>query len=163
MFMELYYQNYRERRGNRYWEDPVSLPFAVGIRDRERRAKFEEMLHEDGFQCVVWENGHGCMYVNFTLKRYGRNVAPAGSAAINKIPMTEEEFMERVYLPWKRDEHIRIALEHNYEVSARIELESWKRILERNTDTGRPDGFFTEYAEKKIRRYERYLERLNTF
>ena len=53
------------------------------------------------------------MYVNFTLKRYGRNVAPAGSTSMNQNLMTEEEFMERVYLPWKRDEHTRIALEHN--------------------------------------------------
>ena len=39
-------------------------------------------------------------------------------------------------------------------------LESWKRHLERNLAEGRGD---ISYAKEQIRRYERYLERLNTF
>ena len=46
------------------------------------------------------------------------------------------------------------------EASARIMLESWKRHLERNLAEGRGD---ISYAKEQIRRYERYLERLNTF
>ena len=157
MFMELYYEHYAEKCRGAYWEDPVSLPFAVMIRDKARRKVLEEMLDADGFRRVVWENEYPCMYVNFTLKRYGRNVAPAGSAAINKIPMTEQEFMERVYLPWKRDENIRLLLENNYEASARIKLKNARRTLEENIAAGRADAEFIAYMGRKIRQYERYI------
>ena len=93
MFLELYYKDYP----NLCEPSRRSLPYSIIIRSPEQRKMFEEMLRKDGFQCVVSENGYPCMYVNFTLKRYGRSMKPCASGSINAKPTTQEEFMDQIY------------------------------------------------------------------
>lgn len=157
MFLELFYKNYRDMCRDKYWEEPVSLPYSVIIRDREERATFEKMLRQDGFECVVGENGHCCMYVNFTLKRYGRNVKACGSASINSQPLSKAEFMEKVYLSWQKNTKARKEMENNFVLSAQISLRETERILERNICAGLADEDFIRWAEDEISRYKQYL------
>ena len=122
--MELYYENYYSNR-----KGYCSLPYAIRIPDRERRAAFGAMLKEEGFQCVVGENEYPVMYVNFTLKRYGRNVKACGSSAMNKELLTEEQFMTEIFARYKNDAEFRAKLENNYYESAKKKVESYIRLL----------------------------------
>ena len=99
MFLKLYYKDYH----NVHEPSQRSLPYSIMIRSPEQRKIFEEMLRKDGFECVVPENGYPCMYVNFTLKRYGRSVKPCASGSINAEPMTQEEFVKQIYIHYLRN------------------------------------------------------------
>jgi len=162
MFMELYYKNYHELCRGAYWKDPVSLPFSVMIYSKEERKLFENMLREDGFGCVVWENECPCMYVNFTLKRYGRNTKACGSATINDQPLTKAEFMEKVYLPWRQDPETKKKLEENFVLSAQISLWRTEKDLEENICAGRANENYIRWKENSIARYRQYLKENTT-
>lgn len=154
MFMELYYKNYREHSKGEYRNEPISLPFAILIPDPERRREFERMLLSDGFQCVVAENEYPYMYVNFTLKRYGRNVKACRSNSINKEAMTEQKFLRKVYRYWKRSIWVRKMLEDNYALSARIQLRDTKCTLANNIRNGAVSECYTRWAMNEIYRLD---------
>ena len=113
-FAELYYKNYKEKCRGRYWEDPKSLPYAVLVPDLEARKEFEEILRADGFECVISENGNICMYVNFTLKRYGRCPKACKASSINDEPMPLDVFMRDIYTRYHEDEAFRKELEQSF-------------------------------------------------
>ena len=48
-------------------------------------------------------NTYNTTYNNFTLKRYGRSVKPCSSGSINAEPMTQEEFVEQIYIHYLRN------------------------------------------------------------
>lgn len=156
-FQELYYKNYKEKCNGRYWEDPESLPYAVMVRSLEDRRKFEEILRSDGFECVVCENSYPCMYVNFTLKRYGRSVKPCKSLAINDEPMPLEVFMRDIYTRYQKDEAFRKELENNYLLSAQKSLEKSIERLESNKRNGCVNDDYVSWETQNIERCKRYI------
>lgn len=103
MFMELYYNHYKEDCRSCYWREEKSLPYSILIHDKERRLELEKLLLDHGFTCVVHENEYPLMYVNMNLRRFGRNVKACSSAAINATPMTLEQFMTEILLPYLED------------------------------------------------------------
>ena len=104
MFQELYYEHYRETCSERYWEEEKILPYSVLIYEQEKREELEKLLLDNGFRCVVYENGYPLMFVNLPLKRFGRNVKACGSSAINKTPMSYEDFKEKILYPYLENE-----------------------------------------------------------
>lgn len=101
MFMELYYEHYMENCRSVYWNEPKSLPYAVRIPDKAERADLERILNDAGFSCVVHENEYPVMYVNFTLKRYGRNVKACRSSTVNETLLTKEQFLTDIFAKYQ--------------------------------------------------------------
>lgn len=153
----MYYKNYKEKCNERYWEDPESLPYAVMVCSPDERRKFEEILRSDGFECVVGENSHPCMYVNFTLKRYGRSVKACKSSAINDEPMPLDVFMRDIYNRYQKDEAFRKELENNYLLSARKSLEKSIERLETNKRNGCVNDDCVSWEQQNIERCKRYI------
>lgn len=129
MFLELYYKNYEQNCRGAYWDEFVPLPYAVRIPEPEKRAELEKVPDADGLKGVVWENTYPVMYVNFTLKRYGRNVKACGSASINGELMTQAQFMENIYSRYKSDPAFREGVCDNYFISAAIALAGNERTF----------------------------------
>lgn len=146
MFMELFYQNYSKKGDDAF----VSLPYSVLIREQKERESFEQILLQDGFQCVVGENTYPLMYVNFTLKRFGRNVKACGSSTINKVPFSKDTFLSEIYLKYKTDSAFRMDLENNWGISAAIVLEKQKELLNRFRIAGTLTPEYEAYATQQI-------------
>lgn len=129
MFLELYYQHYAARCRGAYWIEYISLPYAIHMPELQERQELEQRLLADGFQCVVHENTHPVMYVNFTLKRFGRNIKACGASSINPILMTKAQFDNEIYAKYKKEPTFRRTLENNYFLSASIQINSTKQAL----------------------------------
>lgn len=93
MFLELYYEHYAENCNGKYWEEAESLPHGFFIREETLRREMDAALDREGFQCVCGENGYPLVLVNFTLKRYGRIPKAAGTATINDVDYTYDQFI----------------------------------------------------------------------
>ena len=156
-FLELYYGHYKENCNKDYGTEPISLPYAVRIPDKQKRREFEDMFQRDGFECVVGENGYPCMYVNFTLKRYGRSVKPCSSGAVNPEPMTLEAFMRDVYEEYHRDAEFGKKPENNYLQSARICLDRSIDCLANNRDKRTVNKEYLEYEQAQTEKYRSYI------
>lgn len=105
MFMELYYEHYKENCKGCYWEEEKTLPYSILIQEREKREELEKVLLDNGFECVVYENGYPLMYVNLTLKRFGRNEKACGSSTINHAPMSLDQFKTEILIPYLEREN----------------------------------------------------------
>ena len=105
-----------------YTKNRISYPYSVRIPDIEERLEFEDMLENDGFECVIHENGYPVIYVNFTLKRFGNAVKAASSGSINRTLLEKEEFINKLYIPYMTNPTVRALLSNNYAQSAALHL-----------------------------------------
>ncbi|MGM9670668.1 MAG: hypothetical protein ACI3XD_03735 [Oscillospiraceae bacterium] len=154
MFLELYYENYAKKYREQYWEEWVSLPYAVRIPERNDRASLEAVLTCAGFRCVVHENGYPVMYVNFTLRRYGRSVKACSSGKINEKLMNKEQFLE-LFHRYKSEGDFHNKLSNNYKESSELELRQLKQCLEINRRKGRNDASLQQFIENRIAKMEK--------
>lgn len=154
MFMELFYE---DCSCGSYWENNISLPYAIQIPDKEDRLVIEEILNEDGFKCAVHENGYPVMYVNFTLRRYGRSVKPCKSSCINEKLLTKEQFLNNIYKRFKEDPSFQKSLCSNYAESARISLALVEKELQDNLAQGRTSERYLKFTNDSIARYKKQL------
>ena len=132
----------------------ASLPYAVRVPERERRAALAQMLEDAGFACVVRENGFPVLYVNFTLRRYGRNIRPCASASINPGLMTEAEF-RNLFRRYQEDEAFRARLSDHFLESLERRRRGILKDIERDArESGGRDTAFQQCCRKRLAELE---------
>ncbi len=128
----------------------LSYPYAVRIPDKEKRVEFEKMLANEGFECVVHENGYPVVYVNLTLKRFGNAVKAAASGTIDGGKLHErDEFVENIYNRYQTDESFRKSESNNYALSAALSILGAIRGIARNQNCS--DKKYKEFEIGRIR------------
>lgn len=161
MFLELYYEHYRENCRGAYWEEFVSLPYAIRIPDKTDRIAFAGMLDNDGFRCVNPVNVYFVMYVNFTLRRYGSCEKACASTSINRELLSKDQFLTDIYKRYMEDAAYREMLCNNYAESASIEIDSCKKDLQLNTERGSANEKYKEHVKDCITRCTKQLAEAN--
>ena len=118
MFMEVYYEHYREKSGERYWEDKKFLPYLILERSPERRERIGAMLKQAGFCCVGWNDSYPALLVTAELKRFAVIVKPCRFSCMGDRNYSTREFLEEVYFPWKEQHSLPVTAQERALLSA---------------------------------------------
>ena len=96
MLMEVYYEHYREKCREAYWEDKKYIPYAVKIPDRSLREAFVAELSQMGFSCVNGINDYPVILVNTDLRRWASITKACKHSCVGDRLYTETEFRDEV-------------------------------------------------------------------